>query len=107
MATVKENLIAAKALIDMPEKWRKDPSSREKSCCAIVATNRVTELDQGGKEAGLWAALYSALPPHWRLAQNDTQHGWRVGEFNDHPDTTHSDIMALFQRAIDAQDAIP
>lgn len=96
MATVKENLIAAKALIDTPEKWGKEAYSPKPGCfCALGAIAAVHESDPEQyifvEDRALCAALGVA-----RTAQ--------VAEFNDDPATTHADIMALFQRAIDAQD---
>lgn len=92
MATVKENLIAAKALIDAPEKWVKGmPQPDKKKFCAMAAIGAVCNEWSGPR-----GALLAALPDRFVGG---------VMDFNDHPDTTHSDIMALFQRAIDAQDA--
>jgi hypothetical protein len=39
------------------------------------------------------------MPVRWQ--------GRPVYAFNDHPDTTHADIMALFDRAIAAQEPQP
>jgi hypothetical protein len=97
MATVKENLIAARALIDMPEKWGKG-SYQEGGChCAIGAVLKVQGLlgiscFAGDEENALKAAL-----PTLDMVEH----------FNDHPFTTHADIMALFDRAIAAQDGAP
>jgi hypothetical protein len=97
MATVKENLIAAKALIDTPEKWGKggyrDPFTGR--LCAYGAL--------GVAERGDARNYSEALAYRLRVAVPDRFHG-RVAEYNDHPDTTHADIMALFDRAIAAQD---
>lgn len=104
--TLRDDLIAAKALIDTPEKWRKDSSDNHTSCCAILATNRIAGGMNEAKAAGLWLALYNALPLTGKYAQAVRGHqdwsGVVVGDFNDDDATTHADIMALFQRAIDA-----
>lgn len=97
---VKENLIAARALIDTPEKWGKGSKS--------------FPLDTGydGKCLCAHGALFQALSGNWgRSADVVTTALWRVlpngdwrttPDFNDHPDTTHADIMSLFDRAIAA-----
>lgn len=105
MATVKENLIAAKALIDTPEKWGRGDYENEAGClCAYGAIMKakygfVLEYDDGPFSED--HALMHALPPlsgvKFDLAD--------VSAFNDHPDTTHADIMALFDRAIAAEEA--
>lgn len=95
--TVRENLIAAKALIDTPDKWIKDRFADGGCFCAAGA------LKYGsGFEAGeVWeSAEYKAL-----LAQ--VPGGRPLPSFNDDPNTTHADIMALFDRAIAAQDGQP
>lgn len=109
MAAVKEKLVAAKALISDPAKWRKDEREYENSCCAIVAVNR--SFGTGGgwtdhPEAGaVRKALFDQLPEAWRpeLHGNIAE---CVGDYNDDPETTHADIMALFDRAIAAQDEV-
>ena len=92
MATVKENLIAARALIDTPEKWGKGKGNvGPKGClCALGALGRVRDADW--READ---ALFDALEGRWEDRS--------VHAFNDHPDTTHADVMALYDRAIAAQ----
>lgn len=109
MATVKENLIAAKALIDTPAKWLKDDREYEDSCCAIVAVNRAFGTGGGwtdDPEAGAaHQALFDQMPKEWRpeLHGNIAE---CVGDYNDAPETTHADIMALYDRAIAAQDEV-
>lgn len=105
-----EDLMAARALIDTPEKWRKDDSWGHENCCAIVATTRVTnpgsEQHLFDREVTAWWALYEALPGEWKPTGDEEEHpGISVGEFNDHPDTTHADIMALYDRAIATAEA--
>lgn len=106
-STIKEHLIAARALIDTPEKWSKDIRGGSSCYCAIIATNRIAGGMNEAKEAGLWRALYDALPfvPDQPMIRRG--HDWsgvEVGDFNDDPTTTHADIMALFDRAIAAQE---
>lgn len=94
MGTLKDDLIAAKALIDTPEKWGKGSGinpPRNGCHCIITAvpSSRVATF------------LRDFLP--------GGQGAWPVGispvvAFNDHPNTTHADIMALFDRAIAAAD---
>jgi hypothetical protein len=110
MSQLRDDLIAAKALIDTPEKWRKDNERDYKSCCAIIACNRAA-----GKTSIHYPAahrLAEALPTDWVEAHREQERqfytsigdepGFWVGDYNDDPDTTHSDIMALFDRAIEA-----
>lgn len=100
MASVKENLIAAKTLIDTPEKWTKGGWRRSGCYCAIGALLEVKGLQgiSGFAEAEE-EQLRAALPePFW---------GDVVENFNDDPNTTHEMIMQLFDRAIAAQDEAP
>jgi hypothetical protein len=103
--TLKSDLIAAKALIDTPEKWQKgDYGSVEGCMCALgacrVAIYGTTEfligIDWRGDENGLAKALRAALPKRWSQSFSG------VSDFNDAPGTTHADVMALFDRAIAA-----
>ena len=93
MSSVHENLIAAKALIDTPEKWIKEHYVLEGCRCASGA---VRFVESGGDEFGplgeAHAAMRMVLPAGFPS----------IPDFNDHPDTTHADIMALFDRAIAA-----
>lgn len=97
MATVKDNLIAAKALIDTPAKWIKGTSELDGCFCAIGALNRISpplgHYDDLTPPDPAYEALVSALPDGECF----------VARFNDEPATTHADIMDLFDRAIAAQ----
>lgn len=88
--SLKDDLIAAKALIDTPEKWRKGSFGWAGCYCAAGALRLV--LGQNFEVSEAWGALWGALPPGER----------GVVSFNDDPSTTHADIMALFNRAIEA-----
>ena len=103
--TLKSDLIAAKALIDTPEKWQKgDYGSVEDCMCALGAcraaiygtTEFLPRGDWRGDENGLAEALRAALPERWSQSFSG------VSDFNDAPETTHADVMALFDRAIAA-----
>ena len=51
--SVKDDLIAAKALIDTPEKWRQDSETLYAGCCAVIATNRVAGSMDEAKKRGI------------------------------------------------------
>lgn len=97
--SVKENLIAAKALIDTPEKWGKGrdsfPLTRLGGAKCLCAHGALFEAMGGEWASGSIEAirkLRASLPSEWRYTP----------EFNDDPATTHADIMALYDRAIEA-----
>lgn len=92
---VLDDLIAARALIDTPEKWQKhryhsDDGNRH---CSMGAVFCVT-TDYRREEA-CRLALARAVPassPHFSIGT--------PYHFNDAPETTHADIMAMYDRAI-------
>lgn len=99
MSQLADDLRAAKALIDTPEKLAKgeyeDSSGR---LCAIGALNKVMgkPVDCPFTPSGIEAALNAAAA---------RTSGRGALSFNDDPATTHADIMALFDRAIAAAEA--
>ena len=100
MSKVRENLIAARALIDTPEKWGKGGyvSATPNVCfCAVgaLANANCWSFAEVWHERAI-DVLYDKLPPN--------SGGLTV--YNDHPDTTHADIMALFDRAIAAAEQV-
>lgn len=89
-----DDLKAAKALIDTPEKWEKGEPLPPGCNCAWTACV-VAEI--GGAMDDVVDALLTFVPP------SDDDHGYRaLIRYNDAPATTHADIMALFDRAINA-----
>lgn len=112
--TLRDDLIAAKALIDTPEKWGKGTSAYtslpNKPLCAHGACRRLAHVTRRDEvEFSARQKLREVLPDVWPESRSAiTLDGIRtVPDFNDHPDTTHADIMALFDRAIAAADLSP
>lgn len=77
MATVKESLIAARALIDTPEKFVTCGRSKSAALCAVTKTWEE------------YSAADQALAKHQMRG------------------TSHTDVMKQFDRAIAAQDVTP
>ncbi len=96
--SVKNDLIAAKALINTPKKWAKTPIAPKRKgepMCAIRAVEKACKLGiTDGYYSPAGEALRAALPVRFR--------GAGVGAYNDQKGVTHADIMALFDRAIEA-----
>jgi hypothetical protein len=80
MPSVRENLIAARALIDTPEKW------------AVLSITGAMSIAAPSPEAH--GAITDAMTTPFRL----------LGYFERSRSTTHADMMALFDRAIAAQE---
>jgi len=91
------DLIAARALIDTPEKWGQGNGLRGPSLPKRCAIHAAAALNDHAREDAVVDALTKALPG--RIYDSILP----IAEFNDDPNTTHSDIMALFDRAITAQ----
>lgn len=90
--TVRENLIAAKARIDTPEKWAKGsgsymPENVTDPVCVLGACHQSRSEDEAVE------FLRGHIPAIFNRS---------FIRFNDHPVTTHADVMALFDRAIAA-----
>jgi hypothetical protein len=64
--SLKSDLTAARALIDTPEKWRKDGEAEFTSCCAVIAVCRSTIFNR----EGACAALYRNLPEQFMKMRN-------------------------------------
>ncbi len=100
--TLHDDLVAAKALIADPAKWGKGSFALPDGClCALGAVAKVCQFPPDrpwvGHPSDVRDCLTRALPGSHRV----------VVSFNDHPDTTHADIMALFDRAINASRVSP
>jgi hypothetical protein len=95
---LRDDLIAARALIDTPEKWALGPLVEDGRRCAIRAIEAVVHTDVVWRKPKhpAYQALCEALPSEWT-----DEHGlYSVGTYNDAHE--HADIMALFDRAIQA-----
>lgn len=94
--TLRDDLVAAKALIDTPEKWIKGTFASKGCWCAMGAVISVV-CDDGRyafeREVAAVRALAEEVPDRF---------GRNVPFYNDAKTTTHADIMALFDRAIAA-----
>ena len=99
--SVRDNLIAARALIDTPEKWNNSGSFGSDGCfCAIGAL----EWSSGEWRNFIYynpesAALWRALPDDFKLGSMPSVVD--VFAYNDDA-AEHADIMALYDRAIEA-----
>lgn len=94
--TLRDDLIAAKALIDTPEKWGKGPDGLNCPAQGACAMNACASLPPP-------AAWYATLALQAELPSGDwNERMLPVAAYNDDPATTHADIMALFDRAIEA-----
>lgn len=90
--TTAEALAAARKLIDTPEKWGKFSDRVRGLICAHDALVRAMPDADTFRAALL--VLREQLPGDF--------HRGSLVRFNDHPSTTHADVMALFDRAIAA-----
>jgi hypothetical protein len=99
--SVKDDLIAAKALIDTPEKWGKGSGLRGPLRPQRCAIHAACDMSAGSlwREDAVVDALTAALPTGFlgRLLA--------LADYNDDPSTTHADIMDVFDRAINAAEA--
>ena len=101
-----EILRSARALVDTPEKWTwgtiaRDASGRSvpfdsPSAVCFCAYGAVSAAcDHGASGSAAWCRLREALPAGWPGG---------VSLYNDYPSTMHADILALFDRAIEAEE---
>ena len=102
MSTLVDDLRAARALIADPMRWKRGAAPGPRGeMCALRAVATVSNFGEPSK-SNWWTkmpgyvALEEALP-----TEGDHPHH-SVGGFNDDPATTHSDVLALFDRAINA-----
>ena len=92
--TTKEVLIAAKALIDTPEKWCKGSyQTIDGRYCAVGAADTASPPVLAVREE-VYDALVDTMP-RWYISRR-----YIASSFNDARKTTHADVMAWFDRAI-------
>lgn len=96
--SLRDDLIAARALIADEAHWCKGSHDKNGARCAMGAVIAVTEAtDRHAKRYdALWAALNEQLPARF---------SGMIRAYNDANDTDHADILALFDRAIEAAGA--
>ena len=102
--TALQTLIAAKALINTPDKWCKGKFGMDDvgqsidpmRACRRCAIGAVTAACNGER----WSDGFRYAREYlWKAKPRPELH---LTGYNDLPSTTHADIMALFDRAIDA-----
>lgn len=95
-------LTRARALIADPRDWRHGapPTPIDAPYCAMTACYSAS----GGVSYDYYGNLSGSIYPRavYRLARCvvDQSGPVPIGTFNDHPDTTHADVLALYDRAI-------
>jgi hypothetical protein len=95
--SLKEDLIAARALIDTPEKWTKGSwLRRDGTMCAEGACRRTGKAASPLRPHDRIIALFAALEPGLPAGCDGS-----IARYNDDPATTHADVMSLFDRAIE------
>lgn len=93
--SVADDLKAARALIDTEEKWLQGRyRDRKGRLCAIGAVQDAVGLDYE-RVGDCRKALGAALPVGKQTLN--------AALYNDDPNTTHADVLALFDRAIAAE----
>ena len=94
MTSIAQVLRDARALIDTPDKWVKGYNERDGCMCVLGAIAKVLRSRNviPDWEYSESAEMAKFLPAGFR----------QIDDFNDHPTTTHADVMALFDRAIAA-----
>lgn len=95
-------LVKAWQSIEDPAKWCGNGMRRDGSNCAWYALAVSAGSGNPGARQGAEAALVAAIPSDFipfRYTDSGAV-GVIIGRYNDHPDTTHDDIRALYMRAI-------
>ncbi len=93
--TLTDDLIAARGLIDTPEKWGKgDGAFTSPPAPLLCAVGACAEARRRANRP-FFFELTRALIEH-------VPEGMSVFAYNDAPSTTHADVLALFDRAISA-----
>ncbi len=102
--SVREDLIAAKALIDTPAKWDRN-SGQEEPYLLHPHPYTVRSALIVATRAEPYAALYLAQELHPFIPHQFKRFGSFIESLSHYEadgSTTHADIMALFDRAIEA-----
>jgi hypothetical protein len=105
VSQLSDDLRAARALIDTPEKWCKGLADGRN--CVMWAVNYVT-TGKASCTAGGYRQREAERALRRQVPRMPFDHGGMldahpVVRFNDDPATTHNDVLALFDRAILAE----
>lgn len=99
----------ARALIDTPEKWTKDVLARDAdgNQCDARSTDAKCYCIEGALLAACHelGMVFSTVMPFYRAIRLATPISRSVPDFNDREETTHADVLAIFDRAIATEDA--
>lgn len=102
MNQLAQDLRAAKALIDTPEKWtkgkliRRDENDQICAMCSIGAIYVATQETLNARHYAAKAAFREAA---------GCVEGLSISYWNDAPERTHAEVMAAFDRAIEKAEA--
>ncbi len=93
--SIVDDLVAAKALINTPEKWGKGARRRPCKCAADAIGDVAFDFGNWHPRNPREEAMAVAL-----MGDKHDSALFALIEFNDAGNTTHADVMALFDRAI-------
>jgi hypothetical protein len=97
-------LFAAKNRLRDPSLWCQEPMRGGALCAGNTAVAVAGELGlnvSGDFGRSLWGHLAAVVP---NAPARPEDYAWvTVAEYNDSPNTTHADVLALFDRAIAAR----
>ena len=105
MTTTKQTLIKARGLIDEPSKWPKLAWARNSHQVSCAMENSDAQCFCLGAALILSTPRLAPMVIDVEIINQLPEISGKVpsiADYNDHPDTTHSDIMNLFDRAIEA-----
>lgn len=101
--SLKSDLIAAKALIADPGKWIKNGYERDGCYCALGACRKALWGEVWPrKNTGFSSGDFNPLAAALRDALMARHEPPSIVDFNDGPNTTHADVIRLFDDAIAA-----
>ena len=103
MNTDKDALIKAKGLIQDPANWTQDPDDLEIGESTLHCARTALMVVCGGvsESAEIADQLAGYLPEETCKSQCATKNRTCLMCYNDSPKTTHRDILALYDRAIE------
>jgi hypothetical protein len=89
----REVLIAARKLIERPENWVKEPHGYMDSRACVCAEEAIWRANSGAKHEGAVNALKDLVGDRGPMT---------IINWNDAPERTHAEVLAAFDKAIEA-----